>query len=383
MAGLTDLLESSLIQRIHGPDASRLTMLETIREYTASLLENREHTLLAGRHLGWAIRLAEQADPGLIGPDQGLWLSTLTAENDNLRAALTHAAMIRDAARAQRLAGALWRYWEITGRVGEGRGWLDRTLALGDDTPAEIRAAVLKGAGNLARDQGDQAAARYHYAAALHLFRTLDDPAGVASTECNLGNLALDVGDISEATRRYQTSLAGAHTTNNRTLAALVLNNLALAQRRDGDPRYAITMVQQSLTLWQEIGNQREIGRAMDTLGRIHCVRGEFTTALGWFRQSLPLRHQIGDRAGTARSLEGLARAMVGLGRYPAAARLLGHAEKLRELIGEPLTLDDRFEYEPVVQALTDVLPARHLQAEYKAGAALNVSDLITDIETK
>ena len=57
-------------------------------------------------------------------------------------------------------AAALWRFWEVRGRLREGRDWLEAILAeAGHDAPA-ARAGALNGAGNLARDVGDYARAR-------------------------------------------------------------------------------------------------------------------------------------------------------------------------------------------------------------------------------
>src|SRR5918998_454261 len=52
-----------------------------------------------------------------------------------------------DAAAALRLAGDLAEFWAVRGHLREGRGWLERALALGGDAPAAVRAKALRGLG--------------------------------------------------------------------------------------------------------------------------------------------------------------------------------------------------------------------------------------------
>lgn len=54
------------------------------------------------------------------GADQQAWLSRLEAEHDNGRAALECSAT-SNAEAGLRLAGVLWRLWQVPGHVAEGR----------------------------------------------------------------------------------------------------------------------------------------------------------------------------------------------------------------------------------------------------------------------
>src|SRR5262249_56751080 len=82
------------------------------------------------RHAGFYLRLAEAAEPALLGPEQIRFLRTLDSERDNLRAALTWAAESGEAEIGLRTASALWRFWEMRSADVEGREHLDRLLAL-------------------------------------------------------------------------------------------------------------------------------------------------------------------------------------------------------------------------------------------------------------
>ena len=67
----------------------RYWMLETIHEYAREKLkESGEEEALGREHALYFMRLAEEAEPGLIGDKQAEWLNRLEDEHDNLRAAL-------------------------------------------------------------------------------------------------------------------------------------------------------------------------------------------------------------------------------------------------------------------------------------------------------
>ena len=70
------------------------------------------------------LALAEEAEPELEGPQQGLWLERLEREHDNLRAALSWVLERGEGELGLRFGGALWRFWYNRGYMSEGIGWL-------------------------------------------------------------------------------------------------------------------------------------------------------------------------------------------------------------------------------------------------------------------
>ena len=65
------------------------------------------------RHAAFYLVLAEEAEPGLLGPQQREWLERLDAERDNIRAALSWAVDAGEAEVGLRIASALWRFWQL------------------------------------------------------------------------------------------------------------------------------------------------------------------------------------------------------------------------------------------------------------------------------
>jgi non-specific serine/threonine protein kinase len=125
---LTRLRECSLIVTEERAGEMRFRMLETLHEYAASLLVDRERTSLERQCAAYFMSLAENAEPHLHGPKHAVWLDRLDAEQDNFRAILTW-ALETDTTGALRLAAALSPFWETRGHYSEGRIWLERALA--------------------------------------------------------------------------------------------------------------------------------------------------------------------------------------------------------------------------------------------------------------
>lgn len=128
------LVDGSLLRRQDGvAGVPRYAMLDTIREYGLERLALAgEDVAIRRRHLAWCTAFVEYAETqvrGLTGPD---WLDRLTAELDNVRAALAWSLTDVDETSARqglRLAGAFFPVWYFRDHLDEGRRWLGRCLA--------------------------------------------------------------------------------------------------------------------------------------------------------------------------------------------------------------------------------------------------------------
>ena len=89
----------------------------------AGLDAERAHAeRLRDRHLGFCLKLAEESEPHLWGPDQITWLNRLEIEHDNLRAALDWSRTADgNAELGLRLAGSLAAFWLYRCHFDEGR----------------------------------------------------------------------------------------------------------------------------------------------------------------------------------------------------------------------------------------------------------------------
>ncbi len=192
LATLASLVDKSLLRQQDGVGGEpRFRRLRVIREYAWEQLEaSGEGQVMGRQHTVFFLHLAETADPHLLGADQGVWLSRLESEHDNLRAALERCKTDGNAELGVRLAGQLWRFWYLRGYLHEGRRWLEDALATPTAVSPRVRARALFGAGVLAWRQGDYTSARVLHEEGLALNRQLGDRKGIADSLNNLGIVA-------------------------------------------------------------------------------------------------------------------------------------------------------------------------------------------------
>ncbi|WP_241968658.1 BTAD domain-containing putative transcriptional regulator [Streptomyces sp. ICBB 8177] len=121
---LVDSLVDKSLVVAHQPDGgggARYRMLETIRSYGAERLAEADGTDAARRrHAAYFLDLAVTAEPRLRRAGQLDWLRRLSAEHDNLHAALHRCVADGDTATGMRLVAALSTYWLLRGARYEG-----------------------------------------------------------------------------------------------------------------------------------------------------------------------------------------------------------------------------------------------------------------------
>jgi predicted ATPase/transcriptional regulator with XRE-family HTH domain len=376
------LVDNSLVWRVGQPEAVRFVFPVTIRDYAAEKLRDEDEAdVVSRRHLAWCLDLAETAAAELTGASQQSWLRALSDEHANLQAALEYAIKTRESGAAHRLAGALWRYWEINGHLAEGRRWLAQVLELTGPTPAAVRARAFKAAGNLARDQSDFSTAIESHRRAHALFTEAGDAAGVAAVLNNMGAVELDRGDIQAAINHFESSLKHFAELNDQWGMALVLGNLAHARRTNTEYERAERIARESVRQFEALGDEQGTARSLSTLGLILGRNGQPDEGLKLHARAVALQMQVDDRAGVARSLESVAWCRARLGDPSGAAWLLGHAGKLRETVDVPLNADDRVEYDETVAYLQSALDADERAELWSAGRDAPLTEALARIQ--
>src|SRR5580700_2478099 len=132
LPALSGLVGKSILSAADGAEerGPRYRMLETVRAYGLErLAEAGEETAVRDAMAAYYLDFAETADPLLRTAQQRTWHRALTAEQDNINAALRWAVARRDAATALRFVRALGFYWTQRGR-GEGDALAREVFAL-------------------------------------------------------------------------------------------------------------------------------------------------------------------------------------------------------------------------------------------------------------
>jgi DNA-binding CsgD family transcriptional regulator/tetratricopeptide (TPR) repeat protein len=287
-----------------------------------------------------------------------------------------------------RLAGALMWFWLWKGHHGEGRRWIEGTLAAVEGaTPALARAKALGTASMLAVHQSDYAKAKEAAEEGLRLSKEtriedgrtplLSGGAHAAFFLYLLGYASIGEGDLNRATELGQESLRLYKQADN--LQGIVWSHLCLADasalRADferaeklyaeglglsgglgsglwrfvylnslgwmavlqGDYERAITLAEEAVALAQERRFMGQLPHALDTLAWAALLSGESERAKALFEENVTIFKELGDKANLSWSLEGLACVAGAKGEVLRAGRLFGAADALLDAIGSRL----------------------------------------------
>ncbi len=326
-------------------DETRFAMLQTIREFALVQLATRgELEATRRRHAMLFVDLAARAEREIAGVEQATALDRLEREHDNLRAALAW-SLENDSTTAVRLAGHLWRFWEIRGHFREGRRWLEAALDRAGDAGMELRAKAWMGLGTMAWRQTDYVAAATFHAKSLALYQNLGDWHGVARALNNLGAQAQNLRDLDRARSLLEQSLTVAREVGDADVSIMSLVNLAMIAMDRRDYVSARSRLEQALDLSREVRNARYTAVILEDLGETLHHQGDLRGALARLGESLQLAWSLAASSDVAFGLEEIAGVFADLGHDVKAARLFGAAEAIRDAINSPVPPTHRAQY--------------------------------------
>jgi predicted ATPase/transcriptional regulator with XRE-family HTH domain len=378
--GLSSLISKSLILTVQQEgEASRLFLLETIREYGLECLEaSGEIERVRIAHAMYYLQLAEEAEQHLSGREQARWLARLEREHHNLQAALqwfldqTEQGANREM--GLRLATALGKFWLIRGHGSYGRTTLERALANSEGTPTLYLAKAFATVGLIASRQGDLDQAEICIEKSLALSHQLDDTRGIARALRELGNVAMlrgengkacalleegltlfrelddmpgindslitlaDVfliqGKYTRACSLLEEGLAFYRKSGPVAMVSQTLNLLANAVFFQGDVLRAQALLEESLALAKEADDKDSIAYALMLIGLVHLIQGETTTAHALLKEGLDLARIGGWRERIAWGIYGLGWTAFFEQRYETARSLFEEGFALTRAVG-------------------------------------------------
>jgi len=367
--GLRALVDASLLTRLD-PDAGRLGLLETLREFAREEL-TKDPLLpeLERRHAHHFLELVAAVPDALRGPEQQRWLERLRHDEGNLRNAFGWFVKQGDAVSATTMAVRLRPYWQRVGALEEGRRRLAQAAAVPGEVDDGLRARAALADGVLAWRQGDLATAgtvleralalaqgvpdvvtvttaqrvlgalAQNHADYLKATRLLEagaagakargDVEAVASTYLSLGNVALDQGRSEVAVGYYQDSLQLARRTGDTWGTAMALDNLSVAAWYAGDLATADRLGREALALYQELVLPSGCANIWHRDALVAYARGDLATAEAQGRVALRVRRAQGEARGAAFVIYDLARVALARGDAAGAATLLAEGLEL------------------------------------------------------
>lgn len=282
------------------------------------------------RRAGELVSFAEQASHGLDGIDARLWRVQIEANGAELEEAFTWLRGSGRTEEAARLALDLEKHWMASGRLAEGRRWLDQlqdTGALSEQT----RALVLHSLGMLAFWLGDDTAAR----AAFEETRTIAQRAGTSNEEAlalaGLARLALRAGDLEEARSLCEHALRIEEDAGYSRGRSSALHVLSVAAQMRGDLVDARHKMYQRMELERRAGSLRLVAAESGNLSAVERQLGNLTRARELALEALEIEERQEDVWSLPYTFNQLAAIAVAEGEPQRAAILLAVAARMVE----------------------------------------------------
>ena len=397
----------------------RYRMLESIGDYARERLHELDAAVIymvADQHAGYFTQWVEQQQADLTGAHQQRTIEALESDHDNLRSALVWSRQHQPELNL-RLCAALWRFWLVRGYLSEGRGHLAWALAHTTEQVSLQRAAVLNGAGALARQQMDYELAYAFYTQSLGMYRQIDHAPGIAQVLNDLGIVVTSRGDHAQARALYEesaalwrklghspgvaTSLLGlsliaysvqdypaarhfceeslvvAQQANDPLSTLRALNALGEVARTQGDYARAETCYNDSLQLSETLGHRWGNAAALHNLGYVEKHLGKWADAAHCFQQSLVLYQDLEDQRGIAACLCGLGIVRIASGQHADGLRTLAAAQSLLQQADGSLTHTEQSEYEAAIQTASQQLDVAHYQSIWREGQSMSAKTAI------
>jgi predicted ATPase len=337
VAGLSSLIDNSLVQpATQGPEPA-FTMLESIGRFALDVLEEADFAEeVRGAHARFFVRRALDAHDGLRDARQAAWQARLEADASNLNAALHWWLEHEDADTLADVVTSIWPFWWLAGRESEGRDLIEAVLERPETmSPAAVGHAVAT-RGAVAFLQGDYERALADSTDSLERLRALDLEADAAYCLGILGMIRLiSTGgadgeeDVLSAVRTLESE--GDHWGTVRLQNGLnwALQLAGRVPDSEDECRFVVTAAEQ-------LGSQQEISMARANLGRYRVMKDDAAAGLPELLEGLELAAQMQHRGAIASILETVVEAAQALGATEQAARLLAAAKAVRGAIGVP-----------------------------------------------
>ena len=291
------LAEASWLH-VHGDGReNRFALLETIRSSTALRRRMADgERELRERHARHFAALAVESDNGLTTPEESGWRARMDASWPDVEQALAWAHEQHESELGLDAAAALWRWWLTSGRLAEGRSWLDRLLTAPHDRAGLPAGRALASASVLASENGDYPGAAAQGAAALRVFEAHGDLKAAAFAATAVGSAHRYLGELPAARRCFERAMNLRRSLADRRGVSVSLNSLALLALDEGEPERALELFEESLLIKRQLGEPRAVALGLVNLSDVLMRTRRLDRAGSAVEEALALAEGLGDR---------------------------------------------------------------------------------------
>lgn len=292
---LASLVDKSLLQRVAG--GARLRMLETIREYGLERLAERDElrALRAG-HADYFAALLREAEPHLLSSDQIPWFDLLTAERDNIMAAMRFRCDCGEADGALEIAISIGGFAMLLGNNAEIPIWLGEALAVPGGTDQELRWAgeALAAMGSAMTTTVSAGTIDESQDRLKGVVAHLDDVD--TARHPLIGLLRPAVAFFADDTDRAARYIAEALDSENDWVAAAVLMLRGALGENEGDVEAMRADTAAALSEFRRLGERWGMASTLRAMAQLHTLDGDLDAASAAYDEALRLMAEMNSR---------------------------------------------------------------------------------------
>jgi len=328
------------------------------------------------RHATYFLAMAEDIEPKLSGREQSAAVSMLAREQDNLRAAVAWAIEHDEAEFAQRMCGALGKFWEASAQFQEAHRWIDAALTMTHEVSATIRTKLLMAASRLALWEAACERSRELAQEALALYEAVGDAVGRTWAIYQIGDTWHMQGEYELATRYLEESLHLLREQESWGGYAFTLSRLGAVATLQGNFPQAWTWLNEALPLVRKYSEPGLLTVTLVYLGVLALVQGDVAQSNTALREGLLLAQQTSNRYMLATDLIAFG-CLLGTLRGPSyAARMCSAAEALFESLNTALPEGYRPLYDAYLSGLKSQVDETTWETWWSEGKALSQDEL-------
>lgn len=377
-SGLMGLVNKSLVNFVPDDRAVWYHLLEPVRQYAASVLDQSDDAdRVRARHAEAFLSLAETSEPEFGGPNHEVWLERLQRSQGNLRVALEWSQKHLDPSLSLRLAASLVSFWVAGGYLSEGTLWMRQLLDRPDGVDPKILMRAYFEAGRIAfyvEDPGDPSYVESETMQlnSLRLAQTICDRRGIAWALLELGKvyrlqrkLTLSKETLTDALERFR------EIGDDRGIALAMLN-LGSTLGFLNEPDTSRKLLAASVRELKALGDHRLAAVAQILLCREERRGGDFARALRLGIDALTTHDRLEDRWFVAFDLMALAEILHDMGTPRDAVTLFAAAQASADRLGSPV---GGVTFKPFIEAVDTLRHTSWFESARAKGATLTPTE--------
>jgi predicted ATPase len=374
-----DLLDAlaghSLVNVNATPAGPRFSMLASVREFAAErLAASADLADVERRHAEYFGALVENAD--WPAERQAEWADRLRIEEENLRVAirwfLTH-----DIAPLPHIFRILWLFWQMRGRMPEGRAWIDEVQLRADTLDDRARAELLVTSAVTAVEVGDDDSSLAAVDGLRRLDGRIDDPYLESAAQLAISWILPIVDDFEGALQMASTALEELRRQNEPFMAFAALT-VGLVEAALGRDEFAREHLGEVIALGSQLDNNWLESTARAQLAALAVRSDRLDEARSFLVDSVDANKESEVSTLTLTfSLVASAQLALARGDGRRAATALGAADGLRRRAGLRAWPSTRPSEAELVTRVAKEMDTQDYEDAYAAGSELSHRDAV------